>query len=48
MRALGPKLNVRLGEEQCAFRYGRWCMDKVLEKYLETWKDVFWVVMDFE
>ena len=41
-------------EEQCGFRQGRGCMDKVFavrqicEKYLANGKDVFWAFMDLE
>ena len=43
-----------IGEEQCAFRQGRGCMDQVFavrqvcEKYLANGKDVFWAFMDLE
>ena len=42
-----------IGEEQCGFRQGRGCMDKlfavrqVCEKYLANGKDVFWAFKDF-
>ena len=43
-----------IGEEQCAFRPGRGCMDQVFavrqeyEKYLANGKDVFWAFMNLE
>ena len=43
-----------IGEEQCGFRQGRGCMDKVFavrqvcEKYLTNGKDVFLAFMDLE
>ena len=43
-----------IGEEQCGFRQGRGCMDKVFavrqvcEKYLANGKDVSWAFMDLE
>ena len=57
-RVLIKKVRARtecaIGEEQCGFRQGRGCMDKVFavrqvcEKYLANGKDVFWAYMDFE
>ena len=43
-----------IGEEQCGFRQGRGCIDKVFavrqvcEKYLTNGKDVFWGFADLE
>ena len=43
-----------IGEEQCGFRQGRGCIyqafavRQVCEKYLPSWKCVFWAFMDFE
>ena len=43
-----------IGEEQCGFRQGRGCMDKVFavrqvcEKYLTNVKDVFWTFVNLE
>ena len=43
-----------IGEELCAFRQGRGCMDQVFavrqvcENYLANGKDKFWAFMDLE
>ena len=43
-----------IGKEQCGFRQGRGCMDRVFsirqvyEEYLANGKDVFWAFMDLE
>ena len=43
-----------LGEEQCSFRSGSGCVDKLFvvsqlcEKFLIKGKDLFWVFMDLE
>ena len=43
-----------IGEEQCGFRQGRGCMDRVLavrqrcEQYLENGKDVIWAFMNLQ